>query len=74
LVSSKASINFFNDEAIKDEHINWKKKKKKKTWGVGIIDWYIQGALYHIYNVIIQNQLIKACQTTHNIQFWLDVL
>jgi len=22
-----ASINFFNDEAIKDEHINWGKKK-----------------------------------------------
>jgi hypothetical protein len=33
-VSSRASINFFNDEAIKDEHINW----EKKTLGDGTID------------------------------------
>jgi hypothetical protein len=30
MVSSNISINFFNDQAIKDDHINW----KKKTWGV----------------------------------------
>jgi hypothetical protein len=27
LIYFGASINFLNDEAIKDEHINWKKKK-----------------------------------------------
>ncbi len=62
-MSSRASINFFNDEAIKDEHINW----EKKNLGDGTIDWYIQSILYHIYNVILLNLThVKAFQTTHN--------
>ncbi len=62
-MSSRASINFFNDEAIKDEHINW----EKKNLGDGTIDWYIQSILYHIYNVILLNLThVKAFQTTHD--------
>ncbi len=44
-------IKFFSDEAIRDDHINWKKKNLKG----GTIDWYIQGTIYHIYNANILN-------------------
>jgi hypothetical protein len=36
LVPFNVSINFFNDEAIKDDHINWKTKKNSRG---GTIDW-----------------------------------